>query len=348
MMREIEIGNKIIGPNQPLFFIAEAGINHDGDFEKAKRLIIEAKAAGADAIKFQSFKTETLWNRKAVLNMFGEQKGKEIIEIFDMTQLSKENFFNLKLLADEIGIIFLSTPFDKDFVDFLIEINVPAFKVASSDMTYHSFLEYIAGKRIPVILSTGMSSIEEIDNAIEIFKDCHNENIILLQCISSYPSREEEMNLLVMREFEEKYFVPSGLSDHTVGDFVPIIAASCGARVIEKHFTLNCIDRGPDHKLSLDPIMLRELIQKIRRVERILGKNKKKIIESEKTTRKIGKRSLFAARDIEENVPISSNDIVCQRPDIGIPAEMEKKIYNRCSKKKIFKDSPIYFGDLEE
>jgi N,N'-diacetyllegionaminate synthase len=348
-MKEIKIGKHIIGgKHHSVFFIAEAGINHDGDIEKAKLLIQKAKWARADAIKFQSFKTDSLWNKEETIKLLGKDTAEEVYQLFKKVELSREDHFILKRTADEVGIIFLSTPFDYESVDLLLELEVPAIKIASGDLTYHSFLQYIASKKLPILLSTGMSNMEEVSKAVEIVKNEDNSSLILLQCTSSYPAPYEDMALDVIREYENRFSLPAGISDHSLGSFVPRTAAAHGAKVIEKHFTLNKDDKGPDHCLSLEPEELKSLISEIRKIELLFGFKGKNVRTSESETRKIGRRGIYASRDIQEGEFFSRDNLFCQRPCTSISAENERELYNKQSNKMIKKGFPINYTDLKD
>jgi len=347
-MENFKIGNKIIGEGQPVFLIAEVGINHDGNIEKAKKLIQKARWAGADAVKFQTFKTDALWSREGIIKILGEKKGKEILGLFDKVQLSREDHFVLKEVADKEGITFLSTPFDHESVDLLMQLRIKAIKIASGDITFLSLIDYISTKNIPVFLSTGMATMEEVTRAVDIFRKNKNDSLALLQCTSSYPAPEDEIDLGVLEEYEKNFSVPAGLSDHSIGTFVPLIAAAYGARVIEKHFTLNKNDRGPDHKLSLEPQEFHELVKDIRRTEEIIGTKEKYPRPSESETKKIGRRALYTRKTILEGEVLNREYLVCKRPCLGIPAEREEETLNKISKKTIPKDAPLYHNNFKD
>jgi len=347
-MKSFKIGNYSIGKENRSFFIAEVGINHDGNIDKAKELIKKAKYAGADAVKFQSFVVDKLWDQTSLMDLIGFKSGKYLVDLFEKVQLSRNDHFFLKKIADKEGIIFLSTPFDIDSVNLLMDLKVPAIKVASGDLTYHSFIDYIANFRIPVLLSTGMSVLNEVKDAVEIFNKNNNCSVVLLQCTSSYPSPEEEMDLNVIKEYERLFSLPAGISDHSSDNLVCLAAAASGAKVIEKHFTLNRADDGPDHSLSLNPEQLKDLLSKIRRIERILGSDKKFIRPSESGVKKIGRRSIFASQLINSGNLIDKGKLVCKRPLIGIPAEKESDLYGRQTNKKILKGNPVFNSDLKD
>lgn len=270
--KTFQIGDRSVGENQKTFIVAEVGINHNGDVETAKKLITEAKKAGADAVKFQTYITE-----KRV------KKDMPIFDILKRCELSREQTKELSQFSKEQGISFFSTPFDEESVDLLYEIGVPVFKIASFDIVNKNLLRHVASKNLPVIFSRGMTNEEEIREAIGIFE---NENVpyAILHCVSSYPAKDEDANLKVINTLKKKFNCPVGYSDHTSGNHVPILSIAAGACIIEKHFTLDKDMEGPDHKLSCDPQELKELVQQARKIESIMGDAKVRLLECEKPT----------------------------------------------------------------
>ena len=263
MSSQIEILNKTIGKNSLTFVIAEIGINHNGNLREAIQLISAAKEAGADAVKFQSYTTD-----KRV------KKDSPLFDILMKCELSHENQKELFDVAKHIGIIPFSTPFDEESIDFLESINCPAYKVASFDTVNKQLLRKLRGTNKPIIMSTGMTSIDELGEAwIELGgkKDGSGCKLALLHCISSYPTPIDEANLAMISLLKNLHGGPVGYSDHTIGVEIPIMAVISGAQIIEKHFTLDKSLSGPDHAMSADPETLKEMIQGIRRAEIILG-----------------------------------------------------------------------------
>lgn len=271
-MKDIKIGERLIGRGRPAFIVAEAGINHQGKLEAAKKLIIAAARCGADAVKFQTYRAE-----KRVA------PDSPIFALLKECELGEESHRQLIKVAKEHNIIFFSTPFDEGSVDLLFSLGVPALKIASFDIVNLRLLAYAAGKGLPLIVSTGMADKIEIDKAIGVM-DRFNLKYCLLHCISTYPTRDEEANLNVIKSLLDSYDCPVGYSDHTLGVEAPVMAVLCGASIIEKHFTLDKNLAGPDHKLSADPSELRRMAEEIRRVEKILGSSEIKAFESEKPT----------------------------------------------------------------
>ena len=256
-MNSMTVDHKIIGEGSPVFIIAEAGCNHNGDIKLAKRLVDVAVEAGADAVKFQTFVTDELVTRhaeKADYQKKNTGNGKESQSaMLKNLELSFDAFRTLKTYCDQSDIIFLSTPFDYVSADFLEGLNVPAFKIASGDITNLPFLTYIAARGKPVILSTGMSTLEEVHTARETLMENQDTPLVLLHCTSDYPAPAEDVNLYAMRTLYQTFKVPVGFSDHTLGIEVALAAVALGARVTEKHITLDKELPGPDHRASLEP-----------------------------------------------------------------------------------------------
>jgi N-acetylneuraminate synthase/N,N'-diacetyllegionaminate synthase len=329
MPEKITINKRAVGTGEPVFVIAEAGVNHNGQLELAMQLVETAKSAGADAVKFQTFNAENLIAPGTVKAEYQKRTtGSEEsqLEMISRLQLSYEDFRKLKLYSDELGIIFLSTPFDFQSVDFLHELNVPAFKISSGDLTNHPLLKYVAGKNRPVILSTGMSSLDEVREAVHSVRNTSDCDLAVLHCVTSYPADPSEVNLLAMQTMRTTLELPVGYSDHTLGIEVPIAAVALGASIVEKHFTMDKTSPGPDHQASLEPDDLRAMITAIRRVELALGDGKKTIAASEKANAAIARRSLVAAQDIPAGAVMTDKLIAIKRPGTGLPPKMLSQI----------------------
>jgi sialic acid synthase SpsE len=270
MKRIITIGSRKVGPEQPVFIIAEAGINHGGNMETAKKMIKEAAKCGADAIKFQTYITEKRVDEKS-----------PIYSVLKKCELDEDGLRELFFFAKKNKIIFFSTPFEKESVDLLAALPVPAFKVASFYIVNLGLLEYLAAKGRPIIASTGMANTREISRAVKIFKK-HEVDYALLHCVSAYPTKEEDVNLRIMTSLREKFKCVVGYSDHTLGIKTPIYSVALGASILEKHFTLNKNLEGPDHKLSADPEDFRKIVSEIRQLEKILGSGEIRLLDAEK------------------------------------------------------------------
>jgi len=327
-MQTIQVGNRLIGPGQPVFVIAEAGVNHNGDLKVARALIDVAVEARADAVKFQTFRADRLATPDAPkaeyqLRTTGDEESQ--FEMLRRLELSADAHRELQSYCHDRGMIFLSTPFDEEAVDLLDELGVPAFKISSGDLTNSPLLEHVASKGKPVILSTGMSELSELIEAVSVLNTAGCETPVLLHCVSNYPADPAEVNLRAMQTMRSAFDVPVGFSDHTEGIDISLAAVALGACVIEKHFTLDRTLPGPDHRASLEPTELRELVRSIRRVETALGSGRKVPTATEVETAKVARRSLVAARDIPAGTILEREMVVMRRPGTGmLPAMLDK------------------------
>ncbi|MFD1037064.1 N-acetylneuraminate synthase [Virgibacillus byunsanensis] len=328
------------------FIIAEVGVNHNGSLDLAFQLVDEAIKSGADAIKFQTYITENLVIKSAKQAEYQEKNLGESSSQYDMLKKLELSFENFKLLShycNKNSIKFLSTPFDLESVDFLIhEIGLQMIKIPSGEITNAPYLYKIASRDVPVILSTGMATIEEIHNSLaflvygysgqanvsfekvkayyktEEAKQLLKDKVTILHCTTEYPTPFEDVNLNAMDNIKREFQLPVGLSDHSEGILVPVAAVAKGARVIEKHFTLDKTMTGPDHKASLEPLELKEMIQSIRLIEKSLGKNEKEPTQTELKNRNVARKSLIAAKAIPKGSSFTSENLCVKRPGTGI------------------------------
>lgn len=322
-MNAVRIGDKIIEENYPVFIIAEAGCNHNGDINLANKLVDVAVEAGVDAIKFQTFTTEEIVTRHAAKADYQKKtkggKNESQFEMLKRLELNHEQFREIKTYCKQKRIIFLSTPFDIKSVDFLERLGVPAFKIASGEINNFPLLSHIASKLKPIILSTGMSTLEEIEKAIEVInRTSWNSKVVLLHCTSDYPAKVKDVNLRAMHTMHKTFGLPVGLSDHTQGIEISLAAVAMGASVIEKHFTVDKNLPGPDHKASLKPEELKNLVQAVRNIESALGDGIKRPSRSEMNTKIIARKSIVAARDIKKGELFSEQNLSVKRPGNGI------------------------------
>jgi len=353
-MREITIGKRKICKDKfdKPYIIAEIGVNHEGSMEKAKLMMDQAKMGGADAVKFQTYKAEKLASRNSPaywdLTKESTQSQYDLFKKHD--KFGKEEFIELADYAHDIGIDFLSTPFDEEAADFL-EPLVPAYKIASADITNVPLLRHIGSKKKPIILSTGASKISEIWNAIEILEESGSSDIALLHCVLNYPTRYENANLGMIKDMREKfsdYII--GYSDHTFPErIVDIFLTSwfLGAQIIEKHFTFDKSLPGNDHYHSMDVNDLTEVSRKIENILEIYGADKKNYLEDEEIARRNARRSIVAKKDINEGEILSAENLATKRPAFGIPALYYDDVIGRKAKKFIKEDEIINFGDFE-
>ena len=304
-----------------VFIIAEAGVNHNGDINIAKRMIDVACEAGVDAIKFQTFKTEKLVcanAEKAEYQKKITEKNESQAEMLKKLELSKEEHDELIQYCNKKEIMFLSTPFDEESIDLLVELKLPMIKIPSGEITNYPYLRKIGQLGKKVILSTGMSTLEEISDAIEVLKNNGTEDITLLHCNSQYPTPMEDVNLNAMITMKDTFHLHVGYSDHTLGIEVPIAATAMGATVIEKHFTLDRTMEGPDHKASLEPNELKGMVIAIRNVEKALGSKEKKVSQSEENNVKIVRKSIVASKSINKGDLFTEENLTTKRPGTGI------------------------------
>jgi N,N'-diacetyllegionaminate synthase len=349
-MRKVTIAGRLIGKGQPCFVIAEAGVNHNGDINMAKKLIDAVKEAGATAVKFQTFKAEHVVTREAGKAAYQiETTGNEEsqFEMIKKLELSESDFRELFHYAHEKGIVFLSSPFDKDSVDLLDELGMPAFKIGSGEITNFPLLEYIARKGKPIILSTGMATLREVEEALQVIQDQGVKDIILLHCVTSYPAMAKDINLKAMETLSVAFNLPVGLSDHTVGITIPIAAVALGACVIEKHLTLDRKLPGPDHRASLEPEELRQMIEAIRDVENAMGDGIKRLTEKEEEIKKAARRSIVAKVDIPLGTTITEDMLDIKRPGTGMEPKYISKVVGSVARSLIRRDELLTLDKLE-
>ena len=326
-----EFCGKLLGAGHPALLVAEIGFNHNGDVELAKRMIESATINGADAVKLQTFVAREMISN-TLLADDPDHPGNEIpfYEFFQRYELSREDYKVLIAYARTLHIPLFSTPFDDASLDMLVELEMPALKIASPDLTYTPFLEKVAETGLPVVLSTGMGSMEEIGEALHALRKANS--VILLHCVSNYPSQYDEMNLACLAGLQSRFELPVGLSDHTLDNLSAVVAASLGAVLIEKHFTLDRNLPGVDQSISMQPEDLRQLKSELLNVTKILGDGKKKIQESEIPVRQSARRSLVARIDIPAGTPLEPAMLACKRPGTGIPPNELDRVLGKSPK----------------
>jgi N,N'-diacetyllegionaminate synthase len=305
------------------FIIAEAGVNHNGSLDMAKKMVKVAKECGVDAIKFQTFKAESLISKYAPKAEYQKQttsSEESQLEMVKKLELSFEHFKELKYYCDSIGITFISTPFDFESIDFLNSLGMEIYKIPSGEITNLPYLEKIGTFNKKVILSTGMAKLSEIEDALDILlrSGTLKDNITVLQCNTEYPTPYEDVNLLAIKTIKKAFKVNVGYSDHTPGIEVPIAAIALGSTVIEKHFTLDKNMPGPDHKASLEPHELKTMVTAIRNIEKALGDGIKKPTPSELKNMHVARKSIIARRDIKKGEIFTTENITVKRPGSGI------------------------------
>ncbi len=311
------------------YIIAEAGVNHNGSPELAKKLIDKAKEAGVDCVKFQTFNPRKLTTKsadKADYQVKNTNNDEKQLDMLDKLALSQKVFVDLKEYCEEKGIEFLSTPFDFESIDFLDNLGVSFWKVPSGEITNYPYLVKIAQTRRDIVLSTGMASMEEVEAAYKLLKDKGSGEITLLHCTTEYPAPIEDVNLKAMLSMKEKFGCKVGYSDHTKGIEIPVAAVAMGAEVIEKHFTLDRNMEGPDHKASLEPDELKEMVTAIRNVEKALGNGEKVPSPSEIKNKPIARKSIVAKKDIKAGELFTEDNITTKRPGSGINPMLWTKV----------------------
>ncbi len=332
------IGNKQIGENHPIFIIAELSANHFQNFDIAVKTIKAMKESGADAVKFQTYTPDTMTidSDNECFHIKGTiWDGKTLYQLYQEAYTPWKWQPKLKKIAEELGLICFSSPFDKTAVDFLEKMNVPAYKIASFEMTDISLIEYVASKGKPIIISTGISTLADIEEAVNACRKMGNDQIVLLKCTSSYPTPLDEVNLRTIPNMIDTFNIIVGLSDHTLSTSIPVAAAALGAKIVEKHFILDRNLGGPDAAFSMEPSEFKLMVNAIRDVEKALGK----IDYSEKS--KDFARSLFVVEDIKAGKLFTEKNIKSIRPGFGLHPRHLKEILGRKATIDIKRGTPL-------
>lgn len=337
-MVQVRLCSRTIGPGEPALIIAEAGSNHNGNLEQAIKLVDVAAEAGADAVKFQTYSADTLYSRSTPAFPGEDEPPYKVIK---KCELPREWQAELAGYARDRGLIFLSTPFDYQAVDELDALGVPAFKWASSEINDLPLLKYAAAKGKPILLSTGMANLADVQEAVDAIRSTGNNAIVLLHCVSLYPTPIDQVNLRMMDTLREAFHLPVGFSDHTLGLTASIAAVARGACVIEKHFTLDRRMEGPDHKFALEPHELKSLVKAIREVEACLGRPEKRPTPGEEAKLVLSRRSIIAAVDIPKGATITREMLIIKRPGYGIPPKFVDVVVGRQARVDIPADTPI-------
>ena len=327
-----------------VIIIAEAGVNHNGNLETAKKMVDVAKDAGVDYIKFQTFISEKLVSVNTQMAEYQEKntgKKETQLSMLKKLELSQKEFEDLKLYCEKKEIGFLSTPFDLESIDFLNKLGMDFYKIPSGEITNYPYLVKIAKTGADVVMSTGMCEIWEIEEAIKVLKENGTKNITLLHCNTEYPTPFQDVNLRAMDILAELFRVPVGYSDHTVGIEIPIAAVARGAKVIEKHFTLDKKMEGPDHKASLEPKELKDMVEAIRNIEKALGSGEKKPSESEKKNISIARKSIVAATKIGKGEKFTEENLTVKRPGDGLSPMLWEKIIGKSAKRDFEEEEKI-------
>lgn len=345
----ISIHTSSIGPGHPCFIIAEAGVNHNGDIALAKQLIRAAKTAGADCVKFQTFKAErvvTATAPKAKYQLKTTDPKESQVDMLRKLELPPDAYQELIQVAEEESITLLSTPYNEEDVDFLDALGCPAFKMASIHLFEPLFLQYVARKGKPIILSTGMATLADVDMAVRALRETGNEQFVILQCTTNYPSRLEDANIRAMTTMREALGVLVGYSDHTQTHTACLAAVALGACVIEKHFTLDKTMPGPDHASSADTTEFAELVTLIREVEMVLGSFLKAPTPVERQNALGMRRSIVARRNIQQGETITQAMLTYKRPSSGIAPSLITEIIGRKARRFIAEGALLSWDDI--
>lgn len=348
--KSFSIGDKVLSPNNDVYFIAEIGANFDGSLEKAKRLCLLAKQAGADCAKFQTFKSEKLVSdigfSKMKINGVHGTWSKSIGDTFKDVEFPRDWHREVKEYCDKIGIHFATSPYDFEAIDLCVQLDVPFIKIGSGDITYLEIVERAAKTMKPIILATGDATLSEIDDAIRTIIATGNKNVVLLQCITNYPSMIESANIRVLKTYESAFNILTGYSDHSPGDLVIMGAVSLGAVVVEKHFTDDKTLKGPDHPHSMNPEEFMIMVDKTRALKLALGSSMKFVVEEEAETVFVQRRGLYASMDIKKGESFSLDNIIELRPAIGILPKFKDKIVGKQAIKDIGMGEPIFWDSF--
>ncbi|MFI5114719.1 MAG: pseudaminic acid synthase [Terriglobales bacterium] len=344
MASHIEIGKRLVGPGEPAFCVAELSANHNQDFEKAVRIIQAAKDAGADAVKLQTYTPDTITiaSDREYFRVGGGTlwDGKTLYELYGEAYTPWEWQPKLKRAAEDLGMQCFSSAFDSSAVDFLESIHVPAHKVASLELVDLALIGKMAATGKPLIMSTGMATLEEIEEALAAARQAGATQLALLKCTSAYPAPAEEMNLRTIPELSRRFGLPVGLSDHTLGIAVPVAAVSLGACIIEKHLTLARAEGGPDSAFSLEPHEFKAMVDAVRTTEKALGEIHFGVSERENRSR-VFRRSLFVVQDVKEGEKFTAENVRSIRPAYGLHTRHLAEVLGRAAAQDIARGTPL-------
>jgi N-acetylneuraminate synthase len=349
MIPSIKIGGREIGTGRSVYIVAEMSANHQHNFGKAVKIIEEAKEAGADAVKIQTYTPDTMTIDSC--NEYFQIKGtiwegKNLYDLYGEAYTPWHWQEKLKEIANKVGLDFFSTPFDPNAVDFLEQLNLPAYKLASFELVDLPLIKHIAMTGKPVIMSTGMASLAEIDEAVRTFRGSDGSQLALLKCTSAYPAPPEEMNLRAIPHLAQAFGVPVGLSDHTLGPEIAIAAVALGACIVEKHFTLSREIPGPDSAFSAEPREFKQMVEAIRNVEKALGGAQYQVTKHEQSS-KIFRRSLFVVRDMRAGETFTEDNVRSIRPGFGLHTRHLREVIGHTAKRDVSKGTPLSWDLIE-
>jgi len=342
----MRIGNREIGNQAPAYIIAEMSANHAGSIENAKMIIHAAKEAGADCVKIQTYTADTITidcDKPYFHIGEGTWNGENLYQLYQKAYTPWEWQAELKKEAESIGLDFFSTPFDRTSVDFLEEIGVGFYKIASFEIVDIPLIKYVASKEKPIIMSTGMSTIGEIEDAVNAVRSQGNNQLALLRCASAYPAITDEMNLMTMRNMAEVFHVPVGLSDHSMGSVGAVAAVALGANIIEKHFCLDRAIENPDSSFSMNPEEFAKMVQDVRQAEKAIGRVSYGATEQEKSNVTF-RRSIFCVKDIKKGEKLTEENIRVIRPGHGMKPKFYEEVLGQVALTDIERGTPMSWG----
>ncbi|MCI8267184.1 MAG: pseudaminic acid synthase [Lachnospiraceae bacterium] len=344
----MEINGRIIGDGHPAYIIAEMSANHAGSLERALELVHVAKDAGADCVKIQTYTADTMTidcHNEYFQIEKGTWEGEKLYGLYQKAYTPWEWQEQLRDEAAKVGIDFLSTPFDPRSVDFLEDLGVHFYKIASFELVDIPLLEYVAAKNKPIIMSTGMGTLEEIQEAVDAIYSTGNRQLALMKCSSAYPAKPEEMNLRTMQDLKERFGVPVGLSDHSMGAFSAATAVAMGANLIEKHFCISRAVKNPDSSFSMEPQEFREMVEQVREVEKAMGSVQYGVSRQEESNACF-RRSLFVVEDIAAGEVLTPEKIRSIRPAYGLKPKHYQEVLGRTAKRALRRGTPLSFDDI--
>lgn len=349
MSSSISINGRTVGDGSPAYIIAEMSANHAGSIERALEMIHVAKAAGADCVKIQTYTADTLTIdcHNEYFNIEnGTWQGENLYSLYQKAYTPWEWHERLRDEAAKVGIDFLSTPFDNTSVDFLEELGIGFYKIASFELVDIPLLEYIASKKKPIIMSTGMGTLEEIEEAVNAIYSVGNRQLAIMKCSSAYPARSEEMNLSTIIDMKKRFQIPVGLSDHSMGSFSAATAVAMGANIIEKHFCISRAIKNPDSSFSMEPDEFKAMVESVREVEKAMGKVIYGVSKQEESNARF-RRSLFVVEDIKAGEALTPENIRSIRPAYGLKPKHYKEVLGKRAVRDLKRGTPLAFEDLE-
>lgn len=349
MLNHIKIGNRLIGDGHPCYIIAEMSANHGGDFNRAIDIIHAAKEAGADCVKIQTYTPDTITidcNNDYFQIKEGTWKGENLYKLYGKAYTPWDWQAKIKEETEKLGMDFLSTPFDKTSVDFLESLGVKFYKIASFELVDIPLIKYVASKGKPIIMSTGMASLEEIEYAVKEIRAQGNENIILLRCSSAYPAIPDDMNLMTIQDMEKIFEIPIGLSDHSLGSTGAVVAVALGAKVIEKHFCISREIENPDSSFSMEVQEFKQMVKDIRSAEKAIGSINYSISEREAVSRSF-RKSIFVVKDIKAGEELTEDNIRIIRPAYGLQPKFYEEILGKKAVTNIERGTPLDWSLIE-